>query len=67
MTAAIAPLPAPLPSPTPRLVALNWMRGLVMALMAIDHSSEAFNAGRLFTDSMFFFHPGTPPSRRRSS
>jgi uncharacterized membrane protein len=43
-----------------RLVALDWMRGFVMVLMAIDHSSEAFNAGRLFTDSAFFYRPGTP-------
>jgi uncharacterized membrane protein len=36
------------------------MRGMVMVLMAVDHSSEAFNAGRLFTDSMFFYKVGTP-------
>ncbi len=43
-----------------RLVALDWMRGLVMVLMAIDHSSDAFNAGRMFTDATFLWHPGTP-------
>jgi uncharacterized membrane protein len=43
-----------------RLVALDWMRGLVMVLMAIDHSSDAFNAGRMFTDAAFMWHPGTP-------
>jgi uncharacterized membrane protein len=43
-----------------RLVPLDWMRGIVMVLMAVDHSSEAFNAGRLFTDSFFFYQPGTP-------
>src|ERR1700722_6528699 len=43
-----------------RLVALDWMRGLVMVLMAVDHSSEQFNAGRLFTDSALFYPPGTP-------
>jgi uncharacterized membrane protein len=43
-----------------RLVALDWMRGLVMVLMAIDHSSDAFNAGRLFTDAAFLWHPGAP-------
>ena len=26
-----------------RLVALDWMRGLVMVLMAVDHSSGEFN------------------------
>jgi uncharacterized membrane protein len=43
-----------------RLPALDWMRGFVMVLMAVDHSSEAFNAGRLFTDSALFYKPGTP-------
>jgi uncharacterized membrane protein len=43
-----------------RLVALDWMRGLVMVLMAIDHSSDAFNAGRMFTDAAFMWHPGAP-------
>lgn len=43
-----------------RLAPLDWMRGLVMVLMAVDHSSEAFNAGRVFTDSMFFYRVGTP-------
>ncbi len=43
-----------------RLAALDWMRGLVMVLMAIDHSSDAFNGGRLFTDAAFRWHPGTP-------
>jgi uncharacterized membrane protein len=43
-----------------RLVALDWMRGLVMVLMAIDHSSDAYNAGRLFTDGAFIWHAGTP-------
>lgn len=43
-----------------RMVALDWMRGLVMVLMAIDHSSDAFNAGRLFTDAAFLYHPGAP-------
>jgi uncharacterized membrane protein len=41
-----------------RYVALDWMRGIVMALMAIDHASGAFNKGRLFTDSAFFYQPG---------
>jgi uncharacterized membrane protein len=34
-----------------RLLALDWMRGLVMVLMTVDHASGAFNAGRLVTDS----------------
>jgi uncharacterized membrane protein len=43
-----------------RLPALDWMRGLVMVLMAIDHSSDAFNGGRLFTDAAAMWHPGAP-------
>jgi uncharacterized membrane protein len=43
-----------------RLVALDWMRGIVMVLMAIDHSSKAFNAGRLVSDSFFTYQPGAP-------
>jgi len=46
------------PPPPQRLVALDLMRGLVMVLMAIDHSSDAFNAGRVFTDSVAFYRPG---------
>jgi len=37
-----------------RLVALDWMRGIVMILMVTDHASEAFNADRLVVDSAFF-------------
>jgi uncharacterized membrane protein len=33
------------------------MRGLVMVLMTLDHSSEAFNKGRLFTDAVFLPQP----------
>jgi uncharacterized membrane protein len=51
--------PAP-PDQTERLAPLDWMRGLVMILMAIDHSSDAFNGGRLFTDAAFLYHPGMP-------
>lgn len=48
------------PEKTKRFVALDVMRGLVMVLMSIDHASEAFNAGRLFTDSSYFWKPGSP-------
>lgn len=54
---AVSALPAT--ATTQRLVALDLMRGLVMVLMAIDHSSDAFNAGRVFTDSVAFYRPGT--------
>lgn len=42
-----------------RLPAIDWMRGIAMVLMAIDHASAAFNAGRLSTDSFFLYTPGT--------
>jgi len=42
------------------LTALDWLRGVVMVLMTIDHASGAFNAGRLMTDSAGMYHPGMP-------
>ncbi|HTQ03660.1 MAG TPA: heparan-alpha-glucosaminide N-acetyltransferase domain-containing protein [Polyangiaceae bacterium] len=43
-----------------RLLALDAARGVVILLMAVDHSSGEFNAGRLITDGVFLFKPGTP-------
>ena len=40
---------------TQRLAAMDWCRGIVMVLMAIDHASEMLNAGRLSGDSAFPF------------
>src|SRR5215831_14210829 len=45
---------------TGRLQAIDVMRGFVIALMAVDHSSGEFNAGRLMADSAFLFKVGTP-------
>ena len=42
-----------------RLPAIDAMRGIVMVLMAMDHASHAFNAGRYVTDSMLWYRPGT--------
>lgn len=42
-----------------RVAALDWMRGIVMVLMAVDHASGAFNGGRLFTDAVWMYEPGT--------
>ncbi len=41
-----------------RYVALDWMRGIVMILMALDHASGAFNKSRLFTDSFYLYETG---------
>lgn len=66
LTPAVAPVPLAAPlqiestAKATRLVPLDWMRGIVMLLMAIDHSSKAFNAGRLVTDGVFSYHPGAP-------
>jgi uncharacterized membrane protein len=42
-----------------RHLAVDWLRGLVMVLMTVDHASGEFNAGRLFTDATIFYKPGT--------
>src|SRR5215470_7249340 len=42
-----------------RLLPVDWLRGLVMVLMTVDHSSAAFNSGRLFGDSAKTWVPGT--------
>jgi uncharacterized membrane protein len=39
------------PKASPRIVAIDWMRGLVMVLMAIDHASMFYNSGRFAKDS----------------
>jgi uncharacterized membrane protein len=44
----------------PRLPAIDVLRGIVMVLMTVDHASEAVNRGRLFTDSVFMWKPGSP-------
>lgn len=42
-----------------RLTAIDAMRGLVMVLMALDHASYTFNAGRFARDSAAWWTPGT--------
>ena len=42
-----------------RLVALDWMRGLVMMLMALDHASAFYNPDRLAIDSAATYSHGT--------
>jgi uncharacterized membrane protein len=48
------------PAESGRQLPFDWLRGLVMVLMTIDHASGEFNAGRLFTDATFMYRPGTP-------
>ena len=48
-----------LPADASRLAAIDWMRGLVMVLMAIDHASLAFNGGRLSSDSWYAHEAGS--------
>src|SRR5215813_1527463 len=43
-----------------RLLPVDWLRGLVMVLMTVDHASASFNAGRLFGDSAKTWVPWTP-------
>src|SRR5262245_21351871 len=57
--------PAAVPAPRSvatarRLPAIDWMRGVVTVLMTVDHASGVFNAGRLFTDGLTLYRPGTP-------
>ncbi|MEM7410588.1 MAG: heparan-alpha-glucosaminide N-acetyltransferase domain-containing protein [Myxococcota bacterium] len=48
--------------PRERFIAIDWLRGFVMILMAIDHASGFMNTGRLAVDSVYpvaaFFVPG---------
>ncbi|CAB5090404.1 Membrane protein, putative [Olavius algarvensis associated proteobacterium Delta 3] len=41
-----------------RLPALDALRGIVIVLMALDHASFAFNAGKYATDSAAFYTAG---------
>ncbi len=37
-----------------RLIALDWMRGIVMVLMTVDHASHVFNGAGISPDSYLF-------------
>jgi uncharacterized membrane protein len=51
--------------PARRLLAIDWLRGFVMIVMAVDHASAVFNAGRTAIDSPYpieaFFEPAWIP------
>lgn len=42
-----------------RIAAIDWLRGIVMILMALDHTSWFFNEHRVFADSILLYEPGT--------
>lgn len=49
-----------MPTPEPRrIAAIDWMRGLVMILMAVDHASQTWNAGRFAADSAYLLDPAS--------
>lgn len=54
MTEHIAALPK-----NKRIASIDWMRGLVMILMMIDHASMAFDGGHFSADSAALYEPGT--------
>jgi uncharacterized membrane protein len=54
---------AGVPPPPPRgrrMPAIDWMRGLMVIFMLIDHASSVFNQGHLNNDSAASYTPGMP-------
>ncbi len=43
-----------------RIESIDWMRGIVMILMVLDHVSMAYDANHFATDSAAMFVSGTP-------
>ncbi len=43
-----------------RIESIDWMRGIVMILMVLDHVSMAYDADHFASDSAAMFVPGTP-------
>ncbi|MBL0938445.1 MAG: DUF1624 domain-containing protein [Gemmatimonadaceae bacterium] len=44
--------PSALPVPTNRLVGIDWLRGLVMAVMMLDHVRDFVHSGGFFADTL---------------
>ena len=42
-----------------RIRAIDWLRGLVMMLMTIDHAGHAFDAHHYMTDGVMMWKPGS--------
>ncbi len=48
------------PIKSKRIESIDWMRGLVMILMVLDHVSMAYDVNHFATDSAALFIPGSP-------
>jgi uncharacterized membrane protein len=57
----IDPSPAAglVPAKSKRVAAIDWMRGLVMVLMVIDHTSMAYNGNLVAKDSALYADAST--------
>jgi len=54
VTGTAAPAATGVAAKTTRIAAIDWMRGLVMVLMVIDHASMAFDGSHLDDDSAMY-------------